>query len=262
MSKKYSLALGWWAARWLAHIWVIKILEEQKIDITEISWTSMWAIIWALYASWKTSDEMIKIAKDINFLKLIDLDFKLWLLKWNKIKKLLVELFWDIKFEDLKIPLKIIATSIDSWERKIFEKGSLIDALRATISIPWILMPYEISWVNYVDWWITTNLPIDILTWEHIIWVSALKNFSWKIETKRKVFWIFFSKSIFNVGYKIINRTTLIMMKQNEDRSIEKAKKLWDFILIHPDFWNLDYWDFNKVDKFIEIWYNEAINKF
>jgi len=85
--KKYSLALWGWAARWLAHIWVFKYLEEKEIEITEISGTSMWAIIWSLISIWMSSKEIISFYDNLNFVKLLDIDLKTGLLKWKKIEK-------------------------------------------------------------------------------------------------------------------------------------------------------------------------------
>ena len=113
MKKEYSLALWWWAARWFAHIWVIKYLEENNICINEISGTSIWAIIWWLYALWKTSKEIEEFAKSINYFKLIDLDFKLGLFKGKNVYEKLKEIFLNKKIEDLDISLKIVATNIE-----------------------------------------------------------------------------------------------------------------------------------------------------
>ena len=120
MSKKYSIALGGGAARGLVHIWVLKYLNKNKIWISEISWTSMWAIIGALYCIGKDIDEIINIAKNINYIKLVDPSFKTWLLKWNKVYKLLKEIFWNQKIEDQKIKLKIVATNIATWKKRVF----------------------------------------------------------------------------------------------------------------------------------------------
>ena len=132
----YGLALWWGSARWFVHIWVIKYLEEKDIKITEISWTSMWAIVWAFLAFWKNSSEMLEIAKELKILKLVDLDFKFWFVKWNKVVKKLRTYFWDTKIEDLKIKLKIVATDLWTWERKVFESWDLVDAISASISVP------------------------------------------------------------------------------------------------------------------------------
>jgi len=78
MTKKYSLALGWWAARWISYIWVLQYMKEHNLEIQEISWTSIWAIIAWLYAIWKTPKQMWKIVSEINYLKLIDISMKQW----------------------------------------------------------------------------------------------------------------------------------------------------------------------------------------
>lgn len=234
-------------------------MEENKINISEISGTSMWAIIWSLYAIGKTPDEMIAIASDINYLKLIDFDLKHWFLKWDKVQKVLDSIFWDIKIEELKIKLHIVATCLETWDREVFTTGKLSDAVRASLSLPWIFKPKQIWNFSYIDGWMTTNLPIDVLEWKNIIAVSAIKKVIWELSTKRAFLWMNINKWFLNLNYQILNRSFLIMMQQNEDRSLEKVK--WDFIFVLPDFWELDYYNFKQIDAFADIWYREMKNK-
>jgi len=70
MNKNYALALWWWAARWLAHIGILQYIEEKNIEINEISWTSMWAVVAWFYAIWKSVEEMKEFAKSINYLSM------------------------------------------------------------------------------------------------------------------------------------------------------------------------------------------------
>lgn len=256
--KNYSLALWGWAARWLAHIWVIKYLEEQKTEINEVSGTSMWAIIAAMYAIWKTSKEMQDFANNLNFLKLIDPEFRTGLLKWKKVEKKLEEIFGDDNIEDTKIPLKIVATNIETSISHIFTTWRIVDALRASISLPGIFIPKKINWESHVDWWIMMNLPIEVLDWENIIAVSALKINTWTIESIQSVAWFSFKSWFFKNNYEIIKRSVILMMKVNEDNSVKTPWK--NVTLLRPDFWKLDVADFNKVNEFIEIGYKE-INK-
>ena len=147
MSKKYGtwqLALWWGSARWIAHIWVLKYLKEHNIKISEISWTSMWALIWGLIAMWYDYDKIENILKTIDFKKLIDLNLKDAIVSWNKIYDKLFEIYWDITFEELIIPFSVVATNFKTWEKIIFKSWKLIDALRASISLPGIFKPYEI----------------------------------------------------------------------------------------------------------------------
>lgn len=256
MKKKYWLALWWGSARWFVHIWVLKYLEEKNIEIWEITWTSMWALIWALCAMWKNSKEIKKIAKEINYMKLFDFDFIYWSVKWDKVKKKIKYYFWDLKIEELKIKLKIIATNLETWEKKVFESWSIVDALRASISIPWVFKPYKIWKDVYVDGLVVDNLPIDELSLENKIWVSAIKLPSGPLSTKRKILWVQLPKFFLNLNYQILYRTIVNLMYQNEAKSIEIAS--WNKQVLHFDFWKLEFFNFSKVDKFVEIWYETA----
>lgn len=254
MNNNVSIAFWWWAARWLVHIGIIRYLEEQWIKVNEISWTSMWAVIWALYACWNNSYEIEKIANELSIFKLIDFWLNFWFIKWKKVIKKLQELFWDKKIEDLDINLKIIATNLETWDREVFTTWKIVDAIRASISLPWVFMPHSINWKTFIDWGIVNNLPVDVLKWDNIIWVSALKQKYWKLNKKKKIFWFNINKSFFVYNYEVLHRTVLLMMKQNEDKSIRNSKS--STIIIQPDFWDLDYYSFDKIDKFIDLGYN------
>jgi len=244
----------------LVHIGVYKYLEEQNTEITEISGTSMWAIIWAMIAIWKTSDEIIDFAKEINFLKLVDLDFKSGLLKWDKIEEKLREVFWNTKIEETKIPLKIIATNVEKAETKIFDSWDIVEAIRASISLPGIFVPKEINWESYVDWWIMMNLPIEVLSWKDVLAISALKINTWKIVKQKSFLWISFKTGFWKNNYETIKRSVILMMKVNEDNSLKTPNK--NITLLRPNFWELDIMDFDKVEEFVEIGYKEIKNKF
>lgn len=253
----FSLAFWWWAARWLAHIWVIKYLEENNLKAWEVSWTSMWAIIASLYAFGKTSEEMEKICSEINYIKLIDIDFKKWLLVWNKIRSFFKTIFGETKIEDLEIKLKIVSTNINSWEKYIFESWLIIDAIRSSISIPWVIIPNKIWAMDLVDWWITNNLPIEVLENKNVIAVSVLRDVTRKIDTKLKVWGFEVKHNIFGMSYQILQKSIDIMMKQNEDRSLGSNKNI---VSINPRFPWIDYYEFNKYDEIIKIWYDESNN--
>lgn len=252
---KFSLALGWWAARWLAHVWVIRYLEENNILPEEVSGTSMWSIVASLWASGNNSDEIEEICAKVSYLKLLDLDMKKWIIKWDNIKNFLKELFGNTKIENLKIPLKIVATNLKNWEKHVFTSWNIVDAIRASISIPWIIMPYSYKWEDLVDWWIVNNLPIDVLDWDNILAVSVLRDVTRELEMKMKVLWFEFNQNIFWLSYQILQKTIDIMMKQNEDRSLALDKNI---IYIHPQFVWIDYLEFNKYTEIIKIGYKEA----
>ena len=254
--KNFGLALWGWAARWFAHIWVIKYLEEKSLIPSEVAWTSMWAIIAACVACWFDSAKIIWIIKEVDFFKLIDFDFKKWLIKWDKIKKKFKDIFWETTFDQTKIPLKIIATDICSWKKVIFKSWSLVDALRASVSIPWVIAPYHLDDTDYIDWGIVNNLPIEVLDSEVVLAVSVLRNISRPIKESTSLFNIDFKKTFIWINYQILQKTIDIMMSQNEERSLSTKWK--NIIHIHPEFEGIDYYEFHKSKEIVEIWYLEA----
>lgn len=256
--KEFGLALGWWAARWLAHIGVIRYLENIWKLPKEVSWTSMWSMIAWAYAIGKNSHEMEEITKSINYFKLIDLDFKKWLLTWNKIKKFLESLYWDSRIEDLKIKLRIVAVDIKTWEKIVFDKWKIVDAVRSSVSIPWIISPNKIWHHEYVDWWIVNNLPIEEIESSNVVAVSVVRDISRAIHTDTKILWFNFKHNFFWLNYQILQKTIDIMMNQNELRSIWCNKNI---ILLQPKINWIDYYQFNKYEKIIKAWIVEAKEK-
>ncbi len=252
--QPFSLALGGGAARWLAHIGVIRRLEELEILPEAISGTSMGAVIATFYALGFSSREMTEIAQSIKILKLIDLDFIHGFVKWEKIVAFLKQYVWTLCFEDTKIPLTMIATDIDTGEKIIFREGKLIDALRATISIPGIFAPYAFRKRNLVDGGLVENLPISILPKIATIAVSV----QIKLEKKKKnedFFSKLFARSMIVNGYSILRNTIAIALAQNEQYSLASRKNV---LLIKPERYDIDYYDFTQVEALIQSGYRAS----
>ncbi len=260
MKKKYALALGGGSARWLAHIWVIKYLEEKNIKISEIAGTSMGAIVWSMLAIGKTSNEIYDFAKNINYFTLIDFDLKRGLIKGKKIKEKLEEVFWEKNIEETSIPLKIIATNLETGEKVIFTSWKIIDALRASMSLPTTFIPYKIWKHYYIDWGFISNLPIEVLTEKNIIAVSVIKRFIGPIkERKKNILWFDVPLNFFEINYQILQRALLLMMEQNEEKSLKTEGK--NILFVKPDFLNLDFFDFHKTKEFVELGYKTMKEK-
>lgn len=252
--KKYetfSIALGGWAARGLAHIGIIEYLDELNIRPTMISGTSMGAVIWAFYAIGYTGGEMREITKNIKILSLIDFDMKTGVFKWKKIMNLLEKYIGNTTFSETKIPLKIIATDIDTGEKYIFETGKIIDAIRASISIPGVFRPYNHLGKHFVDGWITENLPTSVLPKGKILAISVQipikfmkKKAPWKLD--------FWTNGIIANSFSLIRRTIGIMMLENEKRS----KMIHEYIISPKiEAYDIDYYDFRNMDKMIDAGY-------
>lgn len=252
----YWIALSWWAAKWIAHIWFIKYLQEKKIKINEISWTSMWSIIASCLALNMHYNEMYNLIKNIKFIKLIDINLKTWLVIWNKVKNQLKKIFWNKKIEDLDIPLYIIATNLDTWEKKVFNSWYIVDAIMASISLPSIFKPYQIWNIKYIDWWLTDNLWISPLNSKNILAFSVIRWDNNPILNKKKFLNFELNKSFFKYNYEILYKSLNINLKSNEDLNIDIAKLKWsNVILISPDLSKFEFYDFYKYDDLIKKWY-------
>ncbi|MDD2516194.1 MAG: patatin-like phospholipase family protein [Candidatus Gracilibacteria bacterium] len=252
---EFSLALGGGSARGIAHIGVFKFLEEKNLVPSEISGTSMGSIIGSAIAFSKTSEDLEKILKEMNYLNLVDLDLKTGLIAGKKILDFLEKMFGNVLIEEAKIPLKIVAVDLNSGEKIVFKSGRLIDAIRSSISIPGVIAPYSLNNKMFIDGGVVNNLPIEVLDSKNIIAVSVLRNIDRPISTEMKIFGINFNKNLFGTGPQIIQKTLDLMMEQNEKRSLESKKNI---ILIYPNFPEVDYYEFNKYKEIIEIGYLEA----
>lgn len=166
--KKIGLALGCGGAKGLAHIAFLKVFDDLGIKPSIISGTSMGAVIGALYASGLTAREIEGFYWNMSLYKisnLIDLSFtrKGLTIRGKKISAWIRKRIKHHDFADLEIPLKIVAT--DFWKRSevVFEKGDVVDAVRASISLPGIFRPYVIDGNVYIDGGVVNPVPYDII---------------------------------------------------------------------------------------------------
>lgn len=163
--KKVGLALGSGAARGLAHIGVIKVLKENNIKIDYIAGTSAGAIVGAYYALYENVDELDKKMKSFtrkDLWKLADFTApKKGIIKGEKAKAFF-EGFYNKKcFNETKIHLRIIAADLYSGEECVISSGMIVDAVRASISVPGIFTPVELNGKTLVDGGIVNSTPID-----------------------------------------------------------------------------------------------------
>ena len=165
--KKIGLALSGGAARGLAHVGVIDVLQKEGIPIDMIAGTSAGAVMGAVYASGQDTGKMIEHALDPHWKKIpmIDPSFpKTGFIKGRKIKNLLSSfLGGNIRFSDLKIPFACVATDIDTGEEVVINSGSVADALRASISIPGVFTIVKWEGRYLVDGGLTTPVPVNVV---------------------------------------------------------------------------------------------------
>ncbi|HVM62591.1 MAG TPA: patatin-like phospholipase family protein [Verrucomicrobiae bacterium] len=179
-----GLALGTGGARGLAHIGVIRVLEREGIGIDVVAGSSMGSLIAAAWAVGKSADEMQEIARQIRnkrtFLKLLDPMFPgAGVFRGIKVYKFLDSIVNGLTFADTLIPLKIVASDLNTLEEVVYDEGKLIDAIRASITIPGIFRPVVNDGRTLIDGGITDPVPVQVLAWagvSKIIAVNTIPN--------------------------------------------------------------------------------------
>ncbi|MCD4794642.1 MAG: patatin-like phospholipase family protein [Bacteroidales bacterium] len=166
MKKPISLVLSSGGARGLAHIGVIEELEKQGFEIKSIAGTSMGALIAGLYAMDKLQEykEWVLTLDKLDIFRLIDFTFSSQgLIKGDRIFKKMKTFIADKNIEDLKIPFTAVATDITNEKEVIFSKGSVYDAVRASIAIPTVFTPVKKENILLVDGGVLNPIPISIV---------------------------------------------------------------------------------------------------
>ena len=164
MAKDVALVLSSGGARGLAHIGAIEELKEQGYRITSIAGCSMGALIGGVYAAGKL-EEFREWMKTVDRKKMLELtDFSLSLnhiVKGSRIIEAIMEFVPDMPIEDLPIPYCAIATDLKAGREVVFRKGSLFDAIRASISLPSFYEPVHRNGMILIDGGVTNPMPMN-----------------------------------------------------------------------------------------------------
>lgn len=161
---RIGIALSGGGSRGIAHIGILKALEEFGIHPAVISGSSAGAIIGALYAYGYKPDEIFEIVLRTKLFKILRPAFtKSGLLTLEKTYDFFNTLLPTDSFDSLKIPMYICATNVKNGCSTFFSSGSLIRSVMASSAIPVIFSPVEIDDNHYIDGGITNNMPIDPL---------------------------------------------------------------------------------------------------
>lgn len=166
-NRKVGLALGSGGAKGLSHIAVIEYLGSMEIPIDMIAGSSIGAIIGALYASGsmeKFKQDMLRFSLR-ELLSFMDPVVPRSGLVEGKGFVRFMERYIprDARIEDLKIPLAVLATDFFSGVSVVFRDGNLLDALRASVSIPGVLVPVRHGESLLVDGGVANPLPVNIV---------------------------------------------------------------------------------------------------
>ncbi len=163
--KKVGLALGSGSARGISHLGVIQALEENDIPIDAIAGTSIGAFVAAIYATDKIESYREFVLK-LNWrmiLSYFDVVFpKSGLLEGKKVHDLFSMHTKAQTFDDFRIPVKMVATDLTTGQAVIMDSGNIIEAIRASISVPGVFTPVVADGRVLVDGGLVNPIPVDV----------------------------------------------------------------------------------------------------
>ncbi len=249
MSKiKVGIALGGGGALGMAHIGVLKALEENGINPEIITGTSIGSLIGGVYAAGVSVNNMEQEALKIKTTQLLDLNLinpSGILTGKSAIKIIKSVLKAEPNIEDLPLKFAAVAVDIENGEEVVLNSGSLLDAIRASISVPGVFVPHEINGRLLVDGGTLNNIPEDHVKnmgADVVLSVNLLSDFTPYTKPKTTVHTVAFS--------------FFIMQK----KLVETKKKFAD-LRINLPLKNYRTYNFGKdiSEQLIKIGYNETI---
>ena len=166
-----GLALSSGGARGIAHVGVLRVLEQESLPIDVIAGTSIGSLVGGLYAAGKSVDDITQFVIGLqDRLKLRDglLDLNLpprtGLIRGRRFHNYLEQVFEAATFEDLRIPFYVVAADVRTGEEVVIEEGSVADAVRASTSIIGIVSPHQVDDRYLVDGGAVNPLPASVLS--------------------------------------------------------------------------------------------------
>jgi NTE family protein len=158
---RLGLALGGGAARGFAHIGVIQVLEEAGIKPDLVVGTSAGSLVAALYANGKTSAELANLALTMDEGSITDWAFpSRGLIRGEALARFVRDQTGNKLIEQMKMPLGIVATDLDSGVGMLFQRGDTGTAVRASSSVPAVFQPVKIGDREYVDGGLVSPVPV------------------------------------------------------------------------------------------------------
>lgn len=275
---KVGLVLSGGAARGLAHIGVLKALEEQGVKIDAIAGTSMGAVIGGLYASGYKVDELEKLAlaidwqqalsdapprKDIPFRRKQDdrdflvkqrlsfrddgsLGLPLGVIQGQNLALLLESMFAHASdtrdFDKLPIPFRAVATDIASGEKVVFRKGHLPQVIRASMSIPAVFAPVELEGRLLVDGGMVDNIPLDIVR-EMGVDIAIVVDIGTPLRSRKQLATV----------VDVLNQSITLMTRRNSEEQLASLHAT--DILVQPPLASYGVTDFGRAQEMIDAGY-------
>lgn len=270
-TKDIALVLSSGGARGLAHIGAIEELESHGYHISSIAGCSMGALIGGVYAAGKLKEfrEWMKTIDMKKMIELTDFSFSInHLAKGTRIIEAIMEFVPDMAIEDLPVPYCAVATDLKAGREVVFNKGSLFEAIRASISMPSFYKPVQRDGMVLIDGGILNPIPLnrvkrqkkDILVgidvsghdykaqWDEMHRLTEKHKHDTSL--KSKILDMLIPDNIEFNYYTMFSRTSSLMIRQN---SILMTKLMKPDILVDIQMNRYGTFDFDKSEKLVAI---------
>jgi NTE family protein len=269
--KDVALVLSSGGTRGLAHIGAIEELLAHGYRITSIAGSSMGALVGGVYAAGKLEafHDWVKGIDKKRMLELIDFSLSInHLAKGDRIIEAIMEFVPDVAIEDLPIPYCAVATDLTSGREVLFNKGSLFEAIRASITLPTFYKPVERDGMVLIDGGVINPIPLnrvkrqegDILVgvdvnvhdfksqWEEMHKSPEPKKNDTSLKTK--ILDMLTPDDINLNYYTVLSRASRMMIHQN---SILMAELMKPDILVDIQMDKYGVFDFYKSEKIVAL---------
>jgi NTE family protein len=233
-----GVALGGGFARGIAHIGVLKVLEEEGIPVKCIAGTSVGALIGAAYCSGLSIEELIEVAYKVRFTS-----FARWTLSRfgfatnDRMVAFLTRMLKVKTFEELRIPLGVTATEFSTGEGEVFQTGSLIGPVRASCAYPGMFLPVDVNGRWFVDGMLSypvPTIPVREMGAQRVLAVHL------------KGQWC--SQSAPRHLFDVIGQSFAIAQDRMSDRWRQGAD-----LVIEPDVAGFEYDDFKRAGELLKV---------
>ena len=243
-ARRIGIALSGGGVRGVAHLGVLKALNEAGIYPNHVSGTSAGAIVGTLYCYGYTPDDIFELIINTNFFKFLRPAIS-WrgILKMDVIEPLYSQHIKTNDFSELKTALTIAATNLSKGRIEYFSEGEIIRPLMASTCIPGIFDPITINQSLYVDGGVLNNMPIDPLEDKCDIIIGVNCNQLPEVT------------DVTNMK-KMIERSVIMAMNCN----VYNRKPRCDFFIEPPGLAHFGVFDIKRAKEIFEAGYRETLS--
>lgn len=270
---RVGLVLSGGGARGLAHVGVLKILEQLQVPVDCIAGTSMGAVVGGLYAAGLSADEIETLVRTLDWRSSFedrsprqDLDYRRkqeerqflvrlpvgfdregfrlprGLVQGQKLTQVLRERTLAVAaiedFDRLPIPFRAVATDIETGEAVVLGHGDLTEAMRASMSAPGVFAPVEAGERLLVDGGLVNNLPVDVIRSMGADIVIAV-DVGFRPQPREEL----------DSAIALSNQMIAVMLQRETAR--QRALMTTGDVLIEPPLGNLSSIEFDRVSQFL-----------